>query len=290
MAGITINPNVSVNAPGTFGVQWDGLMQGTAWPDPAIRNSLAGGRLAVAETLPMWGGVGIFADVPSPQGSPPTTPDVMLGPSVGRATNVTGGSTAKNLVGFSVFDQDHAMINTPQSPVPLQSSGGLVNFYRLGSGARVAVKMDPVLLSLGGDIETTRVSWDFAEQMLIPYQAAYGANVMTNAVWAAGEITFTTTTSHGVSVGSVIEISGFTPDAYNGQYTTLTGTTGSTIVVAKATDPGSDTVLGTLVAGGGALPCKIIRVQDSNCMTVVYDPDTGFATWDRDGAAAMILI
>jgi len=293
MSGITINPNVSVNAPGTFGVQWDGLMQGTAWPDPAIRNSLSGGRLATTETLPMWGGVGIYADVPAPQGSPATTPDVMLGPKVGRATNVTGGSTAKNLCGFSVFDQNYSAINTPQSPVPLQSAGGNVNFYRLGSGARVAVKMDAALLSLGDDIETTPVSWEYDAQMLVQYEVAFPANALLAQSWAStggGQVTFQTTTNHTVDVGGSFTISGSTPAAYNGTYVAITGTATDTLVAVKLVDPGSSTVLGTLKAGGGALPCRILRVQASNCMIVDYDSETGFATWDRDGAAAIILI
>lgn len=293
MTGITINPNLTKNAAGSFGVTWDGLMQGCAWPDPNIRNQLAGGILATTETLPMWGGVGVYLNVPSPQGSPATTPDPILGPTVGRATNVTA-ATAKTLLGFSVFDQNYSAINTPQSPVPLVASGGQVNFYRLGSGARVAVKCSPELFAaLEGLIETTLVSWDYVEQMLVPYEAAYPANALLAQSWAStngGQVTFQTTTNHTVGVGSVFEITGSVPTAYNGSYVAIAGTATDTLVAVKLTDPGSSTTLGTLVAGGGALPVKILQVQESNCMTVDYDADTGNADWDRDGAAAMILI
>jgi len=59
---------------------------------------------------------------------------IALGGNVGRATALTG---SKALTGFSAFDQDYAMINTPQSPVPTSASFGQVNFYRLGSNARI---------------------------------------------------------------------------------------------------------------------------------------------------------
>jgi hypothetical protein len=45
--------------------------------------------------------------------------------------------------------------------------------------------------------------------------------------------------------------------------------------------------------GSGAsslLPVKILDIQDTNCMVVEYDSDTGFATYNYDGAAAVILI
>lgn len=290
---ITINPSLVSNAAGTFGVQWSGLVQGMVMPDPSTRFGEAGGWLALAETLPMWGGVGISENVPDDQASPPLTPDPSLGGPVVRATNVTGGSTVKNLTGFSTFNGAYGMINSPQSPVPLIGSYGQVLFWRLGSGARVAVQMAPALVNLQGHVITQQVSWDFVSQMLIPYQAAYDANVITNAAWAStagGQVTFTTTTSHGVAVGSVFEISGFTPSGYNGQFTAIAGTAGSTLVAALTPDPGADTVQGTLVAGGGALPCKILKASASNNMVVSFDPVTGYATWNRNGAAALILI
>ena len=60
--------------------------------------------------------------------------------------------------------------------------------------------------------------------------------------------------------------------------------------------PGDSTLYGAfsgtivLNVGTGALACKVLAVQSSGCMTVDYDPVTGFATWNRDGACAIILI
>lgn len=293
VATISINPQVVTNAAGTFGIDWDGLIQGTAYPDPAVRYFLASGFLANTETLPMWGGVGISEAIPTPQGAPPTTPSASLGGPIIRATNVTGGSTAGNLTGFSVFDQAYGMINSPQSPVPLAPSYGQVMFYRLGSGARIAVALDPTLASLEGDVITEQVSWDYAQQRLIPYVAAYPANVLTSLTWAStsgGQVTASTTTAHGLSVGSVFTLSGNVPVDYNGTFTALSGTTGNVIVYALATNPGSATTLGQLNAGGGAAPVEILRVYNSNCMTVSYNSATGSATWNYNSSAAVILI
>jgi hypothetical protein len=165
-----------------------------------------------------------------------------------------------------------------------------VNLYALGSNARIAVACDPALVDLDGGLITQQVSWDFGAQRLIPYVAAYPANVITAATWAAGVVTLTTTTAHGVAVGDDFTVAGMTPNAYNGNFTAVAGTTGSTLKYALANDPGASTVMGTLVAGGGALPCKVLNVQIGNSMTVDYDPTTGFATWNRSGSAALIQI
>jgi hypothetical protein len=47
---------------------------------------------------------------------------------------------------------------------------------------------------------------------------------------------------------------------------------------------------GTIAAGGGALPCKVIGVQATNCKMVSYSAATGFANWNNNGAAALIQI
>jgi hypothetical protein len=280
---ITLNPILTTNAQGSFGTSWNGLIQGTAFDDPSTRNALAGGVLALTETLPMWGGVGISENAPAS----PLLAAGTFGGSIKRATALTGSVA---LTGFSVFNQNHSAIQTPQSPVPLVAEGATMNLYRIGSGARIAVAADPALASLNGGVISAQVSWDFSLQRLIPYVAAYAANVITNAVWSAGAVTLTTTSAHGLSVGSVFTISGFTPSGYNGTFTALAGTTGSTIVYALTADPGADTVQGTLVAGGGAVNVRVLNVQVGNSMTVSYDTTTGFATWNSAGTAAVILI
>lgn len=158
---IQFNPYLQTNAAGMFQIQSDGLIVGTAMPDPETRFALAGGTLGAAETLPMWGGIGLSENIP--QHTPAPKPNDALGSLITRA------SAAANLNAFSVFDQNYAAVNTPQSPVPSVSAGGLVNFYRLGSGARVALAIDPTLVSLEGGLVTQQVSWDFTNQKIIAF-------------------------------------------------------------------------------------------------------------------------
>lgn len=205
------NPMVQTNAPGSFATQWDGLIQGMAMPDPETRFALSSGWLDPAETLPMWGGVAITELTPSNSVNPPpaAAPGVNQQGMIQRANNYTG---VKLITGFSVFDQAYGMINSPQSPVPLASGYQQVMFYRLGSMARIVLKLDPTLAaSLYGFPITQGVSWDFTNQMIVA---------------------FATT----------------------------------------------------------ALPVKILRVYPAGCMTVNYNSGNGFATWNRNDAAALVMI
>lgn len=65
------------------------------------------------------------------------------------------------------------------------------------------------------------------------------AITITAATWATGQATFTTSAAHGITPGTQVQISGITPAGYNGTFTALAGTTGSTIVVAIPTNPGT---------------------------------------------------
>jgi hypothetical protein len=296
---IQLNPNITTQATGTFGVSWDGLTQGTAYPDPSTRFNLSAGVLSNSETLPMWGGVGIYEDVPpavSSVGLSGTlnTP-VALGGAVGRAAGLT------TLTGFSVFDQAYGMINTPQSPVPTIGSYGQVMFYRLGSGARMVVAMAPSLVNLEGGLVTAQVSWDYTNQELVPYTAAYVANPITGAVWAStsgGQTTFTVTNdlSAVLSAGKVIDVSGVvstggTGVGYNGNFVVVSvGATTIVVTQVLASSPGTYSSGGSVAAGGGALPCKVLRTYASGCMTVQYNAATGFASWNYNGSAAVIQL
>ena len=295
---ISFNPYVQTNFSGSFNSSSNGLVQGTAYPDPATRFALSHGVLASTETLPIWGGVGIAASVSTPgvtsieyNASAPPSGD--LGMLVSRATTLTAGSGG--LVGFTVFDRAHSWVITPQSPVPTGAVGGFVPFFLLGSGQRIAVAIDPALVSLETGPITGPVSWDFALQRLVPYVAAYPANVITAAAWAStsgGTATLTTTTAHGVAVGDDFTITGVTPSAYNGTFTAIAGTTGSTLkyLLPLSSTPGSGTMFGTLVAGGGSLNVEILEVNAGNSRTVNYNSTTGVATWNYSGSAAIIKL
>jgi hypothetical protein len=72
---------------------------------------------------------------------------------------------------------------------------------------------------------------------------------ITAATWAAGQATFTTASPHGYPIGRVVTIAGVSPAGYNGAFTTVTGTTGSTLVVAMPTNPGTYASDGSISPG-----------------------------------------
>lgn len=278
---ITINPALMTNAAGTFNNTSTGLIQGMAYPDPATRYSLNAGVLLAAETLPMWGGIPIFEQVPGADAAG------TLGCPVGRSTTVTGGS--KPITAFSVFDQGYSAINSPQSEVPLISNGGQVMYYRLGSKARISVACDATLISLRGGLINANVSWDFVNQMLIPYSAP----TFSSGSYAGTTVTLVTTGAHGLLPGDQIIVSGATGTGdfaeINGQFTLIAGTTGSTL--KYTIDSGlTMTISGATLGTGADLPVDVLDVQATNSMTVSYNGTTGFANWNRNGACAIISI
>lgn len=288
---MTFNPVITTNAPGSFNTTSEGYIQGTSQDSPAIRNSLAGGVLATTETFPMWGGVGISENVPvlGANGSALKS----LGGQLIRATTIQAAAPAAgNLTGFSVFDQDHSMVSSPQSPVPLAGNGMGVNFYRLGSGARIAVAVDPDLVNLEGQIITTQVSWDFVNQRLVPYIPTEAQIAITSQTWAAGVVTVVTAAAHNLSVNDDITLSGAVPVAYNGTKNVATTADNTHFTYLMPVDPGVSpaSTPGVLLAGGGWLPVRVLDVNIGGSMIVSYDPVTGFATWNRSGSAAIILI
>jgi hypothetical protein len=241
----------------------------------------------------MWGGVGI-SETANPVTGGPVGGET--GGNITRATNYANDGTAKSLTGFSVFDQDYAMINTPQSPVPLQGSGGLVNFYRFGSNARIVVECDEVLASaLEGAIINTPVAWDFVNQRLIP---KITTKTISSGTYdnTTGEVVLTMSapiTEFGA--GDAIVISGLTgTGAFAGLDGTFTAETvsGSTVTYNAGAGVGASTITGgsLALASSTAIPVKVLQVNIDNSMVVSYDSVTGFATWNRSGTTAVIQI
>lgn len=152
-----VNPLPTTNFAGQFGVQSDGFIQGIAMDDPAVRNFLAGGQVGSGVTTPMWGGEAITETLPA------ATPQ-------DQGNNITLATTYANLTGFTVFNQGGAGLVSAQSQVPLFSAGMGINFYRLGSGARIAVGCSAGLAAalLSGTVVQT-VSWDFTNQVLVAF-------------------------------------------------------------------------------------------------------------------------
>jgi hypothetical protein len=151
---ITFNPTLQTTALGSFTLESDGVVCGTAYPDPSSRFRLAGGWLSSDELLPMWGGVAISENTPAyapaapnpPAYPPPGTPPVLGPPRPELGGRIRRATSDDDITGFSVFDQNHSMLNFPGSPVPQSGPGMQVNFYRFGSQARIALPINPALL------------------------------------------------------------------------------------------------------------------------------------------------
>lgn len=296
-ANISLNPMLVTSAPGTFSVQSEGYIQGTAMDDPAVRFALSGGVLSVSETIPMWGGVGIFEDVPYPP-IQTSNPQDNVGTIVGRAT------TTALVQGFSVFNQSHSWITSPQSTAPSAGINMGVNYYRIGSGARIVVKADPALASLeGGATNASNMfSWDCTAQVLQPYQASTTtASVTSITVASSGVATVTMASSFPwtVTVGDTVVFSGATnsgtaPVGLLNTAQKVTSVTSQTVFTFNLpTNQGTwGTIAGTIVVNyfGTSLAVKLLGLNIGNSMVVNYDPVNNYVTWDRAGTTAVILI
>lgn len=154
---ISINPALVTNAPGSFTVDTYGYIQGMFLDDPAVQNELMSGIVLPTATVPMWGGMAITESITNP-----TNVAGAIKSTVAPATAET------NITGFSVFNQAHAMYNSPQSPVPLAPPSGGINFFRLGSNARIVVACSAAVAAalLGSPVDTA-VYWDYTNQVLL---------------------------------------------------------------------------------------------------------------------------
>jgi len=81
-----------------------------------------------------------------------------------------------------------------------------------------------------------------------PAYGVWPANSLLSLSWANGVATGNTTTNHGISVGQWFQLSGNAPSGWNGWFQAQPGTTGNTLVFNISTNPGAETLLGTLVA------------------------------------------
>lgn len=286
MANLSLNPMATTNAAGSFGVQSDGFIQGVALDDPANRFNLASGTVAATETKPLWGGLPVAELLPGVNSS-------HRGSTIRRAVSLA------ELEGFTVFNQAHNGLTTPQSPVPLYASGMSVSFYRLGSNMRVPLKASAQVVALGttGASVKTPLAWDFVNNQVTTAAAAAfsGANIDTTAVtYSNGVATATTASAHGLTAGQYVKISGVDPAAYNGTVIVLTVPSTTTFTYAPASAPGgSATTQGTIGAVAQAditMPVKVISIESGNSKTVSYDSATGFLTWNNTDSCALVLL
>ena len=158
--------------------------------------------------------------------------------------------------------------------------------------------MDPVLASLSGSVITTPVAWDFTNQLLVPYEAS--AYTISSAVYTTGTgaLALTLSTTPAFSAGDAVALSSLTG---TGSYASLNGTwtvtsvVGYVVTVAATAGLTATVTGGSLAEAGGTgstsiLPVKVLDFNIGNSMTVSYSATTGFATWNRSGSTAIILI
>jgi len=286
-------PMATTAGQGLFnGPSSKGYITGQAEPDPATRYALKGGIVASDETLPLYGGCGVYADVPAQALSVPL-------PLIGRATSI---ASTKPLIGFTVSDQSYNLVISPSNPVPAAGPNQTIGFYTLGSRARIAVQADPSLIDLAGGSLNQQVSWDFTNQMLIPYTVAHGGSAITGATWAntgGGRVDFTVSTDltgtvaagDAIAVTGVVNTGGTSTGVFNGTFDVVSiSATHIVVSYPAAANPGTYASGGAVAAGGGALPVTVLDMLPTGNMVPVYNPITGQLSWNYSGAAALIQL
>lgn len=164
---VTLNPMITTNDQGSFGISSIGFVAGSLYPNAAARNFIRGGTIAQGQNGLFYGGVGISAALPAGGNN-------SVGSNEGAVLSLATGEA--NLSGFAVWEQSASGIMTPQSTVPLFSPGMGLNFIEFGMGNCIALPISAAnAAALLGQSDSTQLSWDFTNQVVIPYTAA-GAN------------------------------------------------------------------------------------------------------------------
>jgi len=290
---ISLNPMAVSNAYGFFSTDTDGFIQGEYQFDPVARQYIAGGYLASTVVQPVWGGMAISENIP------------ITGVAQAIGGSIVLASSVANLTGFTVSTQMSNAIIVPGA-APSVAAPQSVQFARLGSGVRLAVKCDPSLISLDGGLINQQVSWDFNNQQLVPYSAGTPTVAVTSMTptFASGVYTIAVVAAAATTVGAV-------GDAVNISGATNSGTGGNSIVngnfvVTAFTDnqhfsiqvTAASGAIGTITTtsavinqGVGALPVKILAVQNGNSKVINYTPGASpSVTWNNSGVAALILL
>lgn len=162
---LTYNPAKVTNANNTFYSTSSGAIQGFFQDDPAIRFQLRSGLVAPAQTGALWGGMGVSVNLPNSAVEAPSFKGVL-----------TLATSQANLMGFTVWNQAHAVVLNPsaQDPVPQAGGGdgtnpgGAINFFLLGSNAQIWVQCSSTVASaLKTGAYNQAVYWDYTNQVLL---------------------------------------------------------------------------------------------------------------------------
>lgn len=157
MANITFNPQLTtVPSTGFLGTT-KGYVQGAFFDDPSSRMYLSAGIIASSVTGVVYGGMAL-------------TENVNAANSNQAGNNLTIATAYANTTAFCVYNQANNMIITPGNSAQMAVAGMSASYFRLGSGARIAVQCNSTLAnSLSSGAVNQQVSWDFTNQILIPF-------------------------------------------------------------------------------------------------------------------------
>jgi hypothetical protein len=115
-----------------------------------------------------------------------------------------------------------------------------------------------------------------------PSLGVYQANTFSAMAWSGGLVTATTTLAHGITVGEWFQVTGvvvtgLTSNTYNGWAQAVTGTTGSTLVWALASNPGTAVSYGSLLANyyaNAAIPTTEFSISAWHYVELARAPST----------------
>lgn len=168
-AAVLVNPAIQSSFPGTFFSTSAGYVQGDAQDDPSIRQVLRKAIVDPAAAQAMWGGLAICElMLPGGVGVGTTNPSAGLKTKLVPATSITAGNAAE-LRGFTVINQAVAMIKSAQSKAPIALPSMGINYYRLGSGARIPIGVSAAAAAawLGGVVDPQTIYWDTVNLILV---------------------------------------------------------------------------------------------------------------------------
>lgn len=123
----------------------------------------------------------------------------------------------------------------------------------------------------------TALMKDVVSMIEAPNYGTWAANALTSISWNSGVVTALTTTNHGVLPGQYFSISGNSPSGYNGTFLAIAGTTTNTLVYNLTTNPGVDSVLGTLVQSlyaSAGIPSTEFSLAAAFRVTLNYAPSS----------------
>lgn len=120
-----------------FNVESRGYTQGDAQADPAVRLQLCSGWLAGGDNAaPVYGGLPISESVSQLKMN-------VAGSAIRLATT--------RIDGFCVFNQAYHGVITAGNSVPWYVPGGTIHYYRLGSLARIPLRISANVVALAAD-------------------------------------------------------------------------------------------------------------------------------------------